>query len=237
MANMATDSWLPHRFAPALRPAHDAERRAAHGRRVARDALLHARRHHPPRHDVLDQRLRDLLALAARDAALLAAHARARAAGAGSRSTASAFALCAAILVGHGLREGRAGRLGDDRGDGRSWSALCFLIRRHYRARAGEPEAARRDPGGAARRSRPARGRRVDPTRPDGGAARRRLRRPRRARAPHRPAHLPRLLQELRLRLGRRRGLRHDEGRRGGRARAAADARRRSSSTWTSRTG
>ena len=35
MANMAIDSWLPHRFAAALRPADDAERRAPDGRRVA----------------------------------------------------------------------------------------------------------------------------------------------------------------------------------------------------------
>ena len=44
MANMAIDSWLPHRFSAALRAAHHAQRRAAHGRRLHRRAALHERR-------------------------------------------------------------------------------------------------------------------------------------------------------------------------------------------------
>ena len=58
------DSWVPHRFAAALRPADDAERRRAHGRRpsLARCSTRGGNVAHAGGH-VLDQRLPDLLAL------------------------------------------------------------------------------------------------------------------------------------------------------------------------------
>ena len=67
---------LPAPLRRALGAAVDAERRAADGRRGAGDALLHAGQHPHPDRDVLDQRLPDLHALAARDVALLVAATR-----------------------------------------------------------------------------------------------------------------------------------------------------------------
>ena len=100
--------------------------------------------------DVLDQRLRHLLALPARHAALLGA------ASAAARRLASTHIVIHVVGLAAlprpsssvtRLREVRARAAGS-----RSWSpacssGLCFLIRRHYREVAAEPEAARRDPG------------------------------------------------------------------------------------------
>ncbi len=63
MANMAVDSWLPHRFSALSERLSMRNGVVLMGRRVGRGAPLHARRRRQARRHVLDQRVPHVLAL------------------------------------------------------------------------------------------------------------------------------------------------------------------------------
>ena len=101
MANMAVDSWLPHRFAALSERLSMQNGVAPHGRHVDRGAPLHARRRREARRHVLDQRVPHVLALEPRHEPLLD-HSTARSTRTGCdtcRSTSSGSALCVTILI------------------------------------------------------------------------------------------------------------------------------------------
>ena len=108
--NMAVDSWLPHRFAQ-LSERLTMQNGVLLMGGAALAALLYTRgeRHGAGGH-VLDQRVRHLLAVAARDAALLVAQAaRAPGGGGASRSTASRWSCASRILAGTIVEKGAEG--------------------------------------------------------------------------------------------------------------------------------
>ncbi len=236
MANMAIDSWLPHRFAQLSDRLTMQNGVLLMGGAALATLLWTARRHPHAGGDVLDQRLRHLLALAARHAPLLVADR-------GAEGRKRGFAIHGVALPAlrrdprrDRLREGRAGRLGDHRRHRarrrRSASSSGATTGRSRRTSGGSTPSWR-----PSRRTRAARARCSTRSAPTavllvGGYGG-----PRRARAPHRPADLPRLLQELRLRLGRRDRLGGHEGRSRRWTGSGSGPRPRSSSTWTSRTG
>ena len=223
MANMAHDSWLPHRFGQLSDRLTMQDGVLLMGARRDRDAPLHGRRHHPPRHDVLDQRLRDVLAVAGGDAALLVGARRgARDAVADSRST--AWRSCSAS---------------------RSSSAPCTRSSAHggwvtLAVTVGGRRALRRDPAPLPPRRHRACGAWTPCSARCPRTAPRLRRSPSTAKAHTAvllvggygglgvhslltdPAALPGALPELRLRLGRRHRLGDDEGGRGGGARPRA---------------
>ena len=222
LANMAVDSWVPHRFAGALRPAHHPERHPPDGRRRPRRAALHPRRRRPPRRHVLHQRVPHLLAVHGGDAALLAPAAPPATAGvaAPGRALRRELALCVTILaitvvekfaagrLDHGARDGPASSRCAS-GSGRTTASAAARPTQLYRELGDLPQVdARAQPCG--RHARPRRSRRRRCSSPSYGGRRH----------PHAAQHLPRLsrpLPEGRLRLGRRGGLRRVQGRARGR--------------------
>ena len=128
MANMAIDSWLPHRFAALSDRLTTQNGVLLMGARRDRAAALHARQRRRAGRHVLDQRVRDLLAVEARHVALLDLASRAS-----RRDWARhlpihviGLVLCVAILgvtIYEKFAEGGWLTLVDHRA---SWSSLCF---------------------------------------------------------------------------------------------------------------
>ena len=96
MANMAVDSWAPHRFAQLSDRLTMQNGVLLMGGSSLAGPALHPRRHHHPGHAVRDQRLRHLLAQPAGDVPLLVARAAEHGRTGGARSPSTWWAWCSA---------------------------------------------------------------------------------------------------------------------------------------------